>query len=250
MELQDSIFTQKFPVCYGDIDFFGYASVMSIFNNFQEIGFNHADILAQKYNGKREFSFAVVWTKLKLVMKRFPKWKERLTYSSWISPLIKNSKIAVRNFEIKDSQNNQIGYGYGSMVFFDMIKRKSIEIPEELLSYPTHDNSLGNHEFSKLDVLSNYDHQIIITTRYTDLDIYRHVNNVRYINWVIDSMPMDILKKKKCYETEIHFLNEARNGITINSNTKILTENEKITANHELTSEDGKSIARIKTIWL
>ena len=63
-------------------------------------------------------------------------------------------------------------------------------------------------------------------------------------------MPIDILKKKICYETEIHLLNEARNGITINSNTKILTENEKITANHELIREDGKSIARIKTIWL
>ena len=250
MDLQDSIFTQKFPVRYGDIDISGNASVMSFFDNFQEIGFNHADVLSQKYNGKKEFSFAVVWTKLKLVMKRLPKWKETITYSSWISPLIPNSRIAFRNFEIKDSQDKQIGYGYGSMVFFDMIKRKSIEIPEELLMYPTHDHSLGNHEFSKLDGLSNYDHQITITTRYTDIDIYRHVNNVRYINWVFDSMPIDILKKKKCYETEIHFLNEARNGITINSNTKILTENEKITANHELISEDGKSIARIKTIWL
>ncbi len=249
MELQDSIFTQKFPVQYGDIDISGYASVMSIFNNFQEIGFNHADVLAQKYNGKREFSFAVVWTKLKAVMKRLPKWKETLTYTSWISPLIQNSKIAFRNFEIKDSQNNQIGYGYGSMVFFDMIKRKSIEIPEELLSYPTHDNSIENHEFSKLDGLSNYDHQIIIKTRFTDLDPYHHVNNVRYINWVIDSMPMDILKENKCHEAEIHFLNEARNGITINSNTKILTENEKISANHELIREGGKPIVRVKTIW-
>lgn len=250
MELQDSIFTQKFPVQYGNIDISGFASIMSIFNNFQEIGFNHADILAQKYNGKREFSFAVVWTKLKVVMKRLPKWKETLTYSSWISPLIQNSKIAIRNFEIQDSQNKQIGYGYGTMVFFDMVKRKSIEIPEELLLYPTHDHFIGNHEFSKLDRLSDFDNQIIIKTRFTDLDPYRHVNNVRYINWVIDSMPIDILKKKKCYETEIHFLNEARNGITIHSNTKILAENEKITANHELISEDGKTIARIKTKWL
>lgn len=250
MDLPDSIYSQKFPVQYGDIDISGNASIMSFFNNFQEIGFNHADVLAQKYNGKKEFSFAVVWTKLKVVMKRLPEWKERLTYLSWISPLIQNSKIATRNFEIQDSQNKQIGYGYGTMVFFDMIKRKSIEIPEELLMYPTHDRPIGNHEFSELDGLSNYDHQITIKTRYTDLDIYRHVNNVRYINWVIDSMPLDILKKKKCYETEIHFLNEARNGITILSNTKILAEKEKIIANHELIREDGKSIARIKTIWL
>ncbi|QEE17575.1 acyl-[acyl-carrier-protein] thioesterase [Promethearchaeum syntrophicum] len=249
MDQQDSIFIQKFPVRYGDIDISGYASIKSFFSNFQEIGFNHADILAQKYNGKKEFSFAVVWTKLNVVMKRIPKWKEMLTYSSWISPLIQNSKIATRNFKIEDSQHNQIGYGYGTMVFFDMVKRKSIEIPKELLIYPTHDYSIGNHEFSKLDNLSTYDYQITIKTQYTDLDIYRHVNNVRYINWVIDSMPLDILKKKKCYETEIHFLNEAKNGILVKSNTKILTENEKISANHEIIREDGKSIARVKTIW-
>ena len=250
MDQQDSIFTQEFPVRYGDIDISGYASIMSFFSNFQEIGFNHADALAQKYNGKKEFSFAVVWTKLKVVMKRIPKWKEMLTYSSWISPLIQNSKIATRNFKIEDSQHNQIGYGYGTMVFFDMIKRKSIEIPKELLIYPTHDHSIGNHEFSKLDSLSDYDHQITIKTQYTDLDIYRHVNNVRYINWVIDSMPLDILKKKKCYETEIHFLNEAKYGIIIKSNTKILTDDDKITANHEIIREDGKPIARIKTLWI
>ena len=250
MDQQDSIFTQEFPVRYGDIDISRHASIKSFFSNFQEIGFNHADVLAQKYNGKQEFSFAVVWTKLKVVMKRIPKWKEMLTYSSWISPLTQNSRIATRNFKIEDSQHSQICYGYGTMVFFDMIKRKSIEIPEELLIYPTYDHAIGNHEFSKLDSLSTYDHQITIKTQYTDLDIYRHVNNVRYVNWVIDSMPIDILKKNKCYETEIHFLNEAKNGITINSNTKILTENEKITANHEIIREDGKSIARIKTIWI
>ena len=249
MDQQDSIFAQEFPVRYGDIDISGHASIKSFFSNFQEIGFNHADVLAQKYNGKKEFSFAVVWTKLKVVLKRIPKWKEILTYSSWISPLIQNSKIATRNFKIEDSQHNQIGYGYGTMVFFDMIKRKSIEIPKELLIYPTHNHSIGNHEFSQLDSLSNYDHQITITTRYTDLDIYRHVNNVRYINWVIDSMPLDILKKKKCYEAEIHFLNEAKNGIILCSNTKTVTEEEKITAFHELITENRKSIARIKTTW-
>ena len=59
----------------------------------------------------------------------------------------------------------------------------------------------------------------------------------------------EILKKKKCYETEIHFLNEAKIGNTVKSNTKILTENEKTIANHEIIREDGKLIARIKTIW-
>ena len=250
MDQQDSIFTQKFPVQYRDIDSSGYANIMSFFNNFQEIGFNHADLLTQKYSGIKEFSYAVVWTRLKVVMSRFPKWKEILTYSSWISPVIKDSRFAVRNFEIKDSQNKQIGFGYGSMVFFDIIKRKSIEIPKELISYPTHDNPIGNNEFSKLGKLSTYDHRITIQTHYTDLDIYQHVNNVRYITWAIDSMPIDLIKKKKCYETEIHFLNEAKNGIIINVNTKILAENEKISANHELIRGDGRPIARIKTFWM
>ena len=63
-------------------------------------------------------------------------------------------------------------------------------------------------------------------------------------------MPIDLIKKKKCYETEIHFLNEAKNGIIINVNTKILAENEKISANHELIRGDGRPIARIKTFWM
>src|SRR5439155_21646245 len=54
-----------------------------------------------------------------------------------------------------------------------------------------------------------------IAVRYSDLDLNGHVNNTRYIGWILDSYPVDFLQVYTVRRFEINFLDEAIAGETV-----------------------------------
>ena len=85
--------------------------------------------------------------------------------------------------------------------------------------------------------------------RYSDLDINQHVNNVNFVEWVIEGVPSATLSASVPAELEINFLAEAFHNDQIlatcspqnSDNTEFL---------HSLTRRhDGRELARARTKW-
>jgi len=56
---QDAIFTQKLFIEYGDVDRLGELSFPKLFNFFQNIAFNHSDLMAQAIENKKIFTVII-----------------------------------------------------------------------------------------------------------------------------------------------------------------------------------------------
>ena len=212
-----AVFSQHFLIPYSDINRFAELTIPKIFDYFQDIAFIHADRMAYAIEKKTQFDFAAVWTQMKGHMDVIPKWKDEITISTWISPVEKGQHLAYRNFAIENSAGTEIGYGYGSFVFFDLKTRRAIPIPDSVLAYPTYDRNKGRHPFAKLMPLSedasNPSEMTSIpeiSAVWSDIDLYQHVNNVRYISWALDNLPHDFLKNHRCHDVEIQFKKEMR----------------------------------------
>jgi acyl-ACP thioesterase len=65
--------------------------------------------------------------------------------------------------------------------------------------------------------------------RNSDLDSNDHVNNTRYAQWILDSIPIEWHKKFHLYEYEVNFLAETHlgNQITVLSESKDFQNNSK-----------------------
>jgi medium-chain acyl-[acyl-carrier-protein] hydrolase len=44
---------------------------------------------------------------------------------------------------------------------------------------------------------------------YSDLDLNRHVYSIRYIQWILDSIPLEDFAAKKIRQLDINYLSEA-----------------------------------------
>ena len=50
---------------------------------------------------------------------------------------------------------------------------------------------------------------------FSDIDYNRHVNNVRYIGWAVDVLPMELLEEKPLRGLTINFNHEVHPGETV-----------------------------------
>ena len=63
----------------------------------------------------------------------------------------------------------------------------------------------------RIDVTGEPDNKYLYTVKYTDIDMNNHVNSMKYIQWVIDTLPIEKIKKG-IKKIDINYIKEALYG--------------------------------------
>ncbi len=182
----------------------------------------------------------------RMVMERYPKYKEQITIKTWLSQL--TTFRGTRENIIYDEQGSIIGRAKGFWLFFDIHRRRPARIFEEMLERW----SIDSNESIQMD---NKKIEAIETATYTnefqvhryDMDSNEHVNNLRYLQWAMESIPNDVVEECFLHTIDGHFVGEAQYGHTIES----LTEpNHKRNFTHTIRDLDSKQVcSTAKTYW-
>jgi acyl-ACP thioesterase len=85
-----------------------------------------------------------------------------------------------------------------------------------------------------------------VTAGYTDLDMYLHVNNSRYIDWVLNLFPQDMHRNFSISSFLIEFLSEVKYNEEIRLFASINTDESLVKG---IRAGDGKTIFKAKVGW-
>ena len=80
-----------------------------------------------------------------------------------------------------------------------------------------------------------YEHAVV----YSDLDFNCHANSVKYIQWAVDTLPLELLQQKRFARTDINFIREARYGERL----RIVAAEEALA--FEIRNAEGEAVCRI-----
>jgi len=241
-----SSFEKKFQVMAYDLDM-NYSSTMPVICNYlQEIGIAHGmKITADAGIDSEDIVF--VLTRLHVKMERYPSWGDTVTVRSWLSPI--NNRYIIRNFKIYGGDDEVIGRAVNSAVPFDIKKRTGGIISGDLSGIQTLDaEPVLPHAFEKLTSVISPDYEQNLEVRYFDCDFYHHVNNVKYVEWCIESLPAEFIRNHKLYEIDINF--RAEGNINDRLAVKSAAGSDPGVFNHAITgSGSGKDLVRMKSTW-
>jgi medium-chain acyl-[acyl-carrier-protein] hydrolase len=183
-----------------------------------------------------------------LEMDRYPRYKERIVIRTWLSEY-----STIRGFRenlIFDEQDEVIGRAKGLWIFFDVISRKPIPVFDAIINKWKYYNqsALTAKVPPKLTPLDSACFSEEIKVRSSDVDIYRHANNIRYLQWLMDSIPEETIDGNNLHFIEGKFISEINHGDTV----VMLTEREKPenSFNHTIRIKNtGRICAVAKTKW-
>lgn len=210
-----NICSRSYKIKFYEADFKEKINLHSILNYVQEISGVHAELLGCGYDQLEEDELFWVVSRMKVNMKRYPKWNEEITIETW--PAGMDMMFFVRCFRIYDENKELIGEVDGAYL---LLNRSSL-FPQKMDKLPKPLNVLGyrGKEYKRLDKfrlnrLKDFDKTYIMDrqVRYNDLDLNMHVNNVKYVEWVEDCFSLEDFQKYNIKELQINFLKQVKFG--------------------------------------
>jgi medium-chain acyl-[acyl-carrier-protein] hydrolase len=126
-----------------------------------------------------------------------------------------------------------------------------MKIPESMyIAYGLKIDDSMPLEFEDMKGPSRNDYTKIFDVRYTDIDTNRHVNNVKYIDWAIETLPLDIVQNHTLKGLMVTYKKETTYGATIKSCTEANLTEGKALCRHNILDAEGKELCTLETLWV
>ncbi|KAJ4958580.1 hypothetical protein NE237_025691 [Protea cynaroides] len=262
VEKDGRIFSQNYTIRSYDMGPNHKATIQTLMNLLQETALNHfksMGLLKDGLGSTPEMSARnLIWilSKIHVVVDRYPTWNDDIRVETWFIPCGRN--FMAIEWIICDSKNGEI-LTRASSKFMMMNKetRKLSEWPVEVRREiePQYIDRLPllDKDSSRLPKLNHSEMEYLRTDlipRRNDLDINQHVNNVKYVAMMLESVPISFLESHEVYDVTVEYRRECGMNDVLRSLTSFCHETNIDQCFHLLHSECGAVVARGRTKWM
>ena len=154
--------------------------------------------------------------------------------------------LSTRNFTLTDAAGNEFGRAVTQWAMIDLRSRSALDLSwvgdahaDAIVDAPSPTDK--PRKIRDVDPAQTAVHKVV----YSDIDFNRHVNTMRYIEMMIDMLPLEMLMQEAPVRLDIHFLRECRYGQTL----AVGYEQRGLTALFEIRSDAGTVAVRASIEW-
>ncbi len=243
----ENYFDRQFELRYFEMNKFGETSPTTILTLLEEAAADHCYSIEHSLYDLIDKNVGWVLLSGVMQMDRYPSYKEKITIRTWLSSY--SSIRGIRENIIYDEQNNIIGKSRGLWVFFDIERRRPIQIFDEIKEkWSFYSKESISQDITKkipaIDTASSL--KKFKVNRY-DTDMNNHVSNIRYLQWLMETIPEEIADNYYLHSIDGRFIAEAQYGDTVVSLTK--QENKDSYIHTIKTQGNNKVCATANTVW-
>lgn len=221
-----SKYRKTFYIPNYDTDKHRRATPMAILTYLGETSGAHTDHIGFSVDSLKDINYGWMLNRWKVKINRYPSVKEKITIETWSSGI--DRFYATREFVIYDEENLVIGKASTVWIFLNMEKKKPIRIPAEFneLINPIEEKTFDDFFDFKKDM--KVEEYIDFHVRRSDIDYNNHVNNAKYLSWMLETIPEHVYENYMLNEFEILYKKETTYGNTILSGSNELDKSENI----------------------
>lgn len=222
-ELNESSLTSisDFKVTSADTDMFSRLRPGAAVNYLIQAAINSADSLGFGYGGIRHQNLYWVLSRMTFELYRPLKWYEKVKVETW--PKNVERILYLRDYLLLDSANNIIGRATSGWLAIDLKTKKLKKIDGIHADFFVHlkDKHALVEPPEKLFPVDKGE-SFEIRSGYFDIDLNGHVTTTRYVDWMMDTFPVDFHKDNYPHKLSLNMMKEIMPGEKI-----ILTRNRK-----------------------
>ncbi len=239
--------TVTFPIRIAETDAHHLLTIPALAERLQEIAWQHSETREVDVPRLLERGVSWVLSRMRIEVAELPTHNQAVTLKTWISAI--DRYFYYREFQLTDADTGRSLVRVTSVWgVLDMEKRRIIAIPDFI-----RDQTAIYPEFEplppasgKLPVLADVRFSEQFVARWHDLDANRHVNNTRYVQWLIESLPAEFLDTHTLAQVDIIFRAEATLGQTITSEAGPETPDGFL---HRILNQEQQVLVQARTTW-
>jgi len=236
----------RFTVRSSEIDYRGLATMPALVSYMQEAAWENTATLGISMYELQAQGLTWVLQRMRIEIFRYPKHTESITVKTWASG--REKVFLHRDFRIYSAGRELLGQATSVWLVMDIVKRQLVSVPDFIMVHEiVPDNEPLPFAKGKMAQLQEVKYEQQMPVRWHDIDLNRHVTNTRYLQWALDTLPVEVLEQQLS-ETDIIFRAESVLGDTIISVAGAgKAAGEYL---HKLSSQEtGKELVQARTVW-
>lgn len=155
------------------------------------------------------------WVLLRMAVEfdRRPEQYENFSITTWVSDY--NRMMSTRNFTIQDAAGVVFGRVVTQWCMIDLETRRAVDLTSpavaEIYGKVVVDAPSPTDPPRRPEAFESQE-QVSHRVTYSDIDFNRHVNTLRYIDMMLDQLPIETFEEDHPMRLDIHFQRECRFG--------------------------------------
>lgn len=246
--MTEPIHSQTFPVHSYDVDAEGVLAPRALCAFLQEAA--GGDAARAGYTMERLAAEGLAWVIqwMRVEVERHPRRTETLRVTTWARAF--ERAIAWREFDVVDEKGDRVAVGTSRWAVVDLASRRLVRLPEFVRRCPVPRRPPAlDRAPTALAPVDPPELERRFEVRRGDLDVLRHVNNTRYVEWALETVPDEVLETHRPAAVEIAFRREAVFGDAVLARTRRQAGDAPAFA-HELRSlRADHELARMASAW-
>ncbi|UJL46041.1 acyl-ACP thioesterase [Virgibacillus sp. NKC19-16] len=211
----DILYKKSYRIDLRDVDFKQKLKLSTLFSYFQEVASLASaqlgagiDVLANNYG------VAWILMRIRVEIDRMPEWKEEFTIETW--PQEPGKLEFERDYIVRDQDGAPIIRAVSVWVIMDLEERKVKRASHIQLEYPSVLKERAiDYKLKKLKSPGSLETAYHKVIGYSDIDFNGHLNNSKYVDYMLDCFPLEDHQTHETKAIEVNFNHEALPGETI-----------------------------------
>lgn len=242
----NKIGTYQFTIDAYLTDFRGKATLPMIGGFMLQAATKHAEERGFGYSDMTSQERVWVLSRIAIEVFEYPKNDTVMNIKTWIVSV--NRLFTERHFAFEDENGKTLGYARSLWASIDLTTRKPTNLLElyGLSDYINTETQVPIDALSKIPVLKeNFEIASDFVVKYSDVDINKHLNSMKYIEHFVDVFDIEMFVEKEIRRIEINYISEGKYG----SNISILKKEIEDSVFVLEMKDEETNVCATKIIW-
>lgn len=239
-------FERNYFVHYYETDINKKLSVSGLMKYFEDIALLQSENVGLGLNYYELNNVAWLLFKWDIRIHNMPSYKDTIKVIT--QPFGFKRYYAYRKFEVLNENGEILVEADSIWLLVNTKARRPIQIIEDMYKgygLSTQDDFIP--DINKMEEVTRIDFEKEFKVNQSDIDMNDHVNNVKYIEWAIETLPVDLFRNKCLTRLKVFYKKETVYGKIIRSLAEVKDSNDKLICFQKISDENDLCI--INSEW-
>ncbi len=205
----DLVWREQFRIRFYEAEPSGRVAVPALCRYLQEAADCHCRSAGISMAGLRAEGRFWVLTRMALRFTALPMMGEDVGVETWGTKLLGGLR-AYRDFRLLDCQGQTFAEASSVWLLLDAVTHRPVRLPDWVLRFRHPERATpGWFDAERLPAPERPCTEQRVQVRWRDLDVNGHANNVCYVEWALETVPLAVRRDGRLATLDIQFLGEA-----------------------------------------
>ncbi len=242
-------FTKKYEIHYFEVNSKLRCKLSSIIDFICDVGTQQSEHFGVGIEYCTKNNCAWVFYKYDIKMYIYPTFGETISITT--QPVGFKKFYGLRKYMIKDEEDNLIGEALALFFLINIQKRRPMRIQEEQYdSYGVDGDVDYDISMDKIERNDEEQYHKQFNIRYSDIDSNNHVNNVKYVEWAMEAVPIEVINNYILKRIKVTFEKETTYGdkVSVTATVKEI-DDFNLKSYHTIRNSEGIELTLLEADW-